>query len=1197
VDHARVVVPVTRSLAAAVTDNSRVVVAVMLVLTVVVGAGVPLVEQSTSLDQFQSETDESEALDYADANFRSADGGGTVTQVVVQGENVLSRDALLATLDYQRAIRENATANESLASTDPTRSVATTVGTRAYADARLDDLDDRETELNETSDALRGALATLEADPNASVHAEFDAVDSNHPVDLDDRDYETFADAAATLRTDSANASARETAYRQGTRGVLADEYDALRADYAAIRDGVDPSLAAQRDAVAALNESELDATLEAVLDADDGASGVRSLLPTDHEPGTTEANATLVVAVHDTNESSFAAGNAPESLVDAKLAMQTIADDELAGRGNDATGGDDPAVRSALVFGSGVVAHETQASMTDSLLLVGPLALLFVVVVLVLAYRDLLDVALGIVGVALVLAWTFGVMGWAGIAFNQPFIIVVVLLIGLSIDYAIHVVMRYREERNAGDDARGDDHDRRGAPDAGGTADDHDRRGAPDAGAPRHAMRTALGSVGVALVLVTATTVIGFLSNLASPLDIFRQIGVVSAIGIVAALLVFGVLLPALKVELEAALESRGVDRDATAIGVDGGRVEAALAGVASLSRRAPVAVLVVALLVTAGGAYGATQVDTSFSESDFIAEDPADWLSELPEPFAPGEYRAQRAMDVLDDRFVRQDAEATVLVEGDVADPGTLDRLDAATANASTMTVVESYPNGDPAVRSPLTVMDSVAASNESFAETLAAADVDDDGDPDRNVSAVYDELYRVAPDDAATVLHRSDDGEYVALKATVSVAGDADGSTVTDRMRWIADDVAGDAGDVSATATGQVVINAITADQLLETVVQGLVVALLAALAFVAAAYRVTHGSATLGVVVLLPVAATVAWVLGSMAVLDVPFNIVTGLITSLTVGLGIDYSIHVGERFSQALSATGDLDAALEESVTGTGGALLSSAATTASGFGVLTVALLPFLQAFGVITALTIAFAFVASVFVLPSLLALWARWTGRADAPDGATQGTAASVPTVDGERTVSSAAPGTGDATPDASVASRTVSDAVVAPGRSLDVTVTVHATGERALLQEHAPGTVALQSAAPSPVRVVDADDGFYVLWDDANGDDDHRAWTLSYTVTVPDGVDDGDGLAFDGTVATSTHETAVGGDVDVQVLADVFQRVLERGTATTDDVHHAADQFESDALTDAEFQRLCRHWLDRDDDHGRALAGGDD
>ncbi len=63
-----------------------------------------------------------------------------------------------------------------------------------------------------------------------------------------------------------------------------------------------------------------------------------------------------------------------------------------------------------------------------------------------------------------------------------------------------------------------------------------------------------------------------------------------------------------------------------------------------------------------------------------------------------------------------------------------------------------------------------------------------------------------------------------------------------------------------------------------------------------------------------------------------------------------------------------------------SLTGTGGALLGSAATTVGGFGVLVFAILPALQQFGIITGLTIIYAFLASVLVLPSLLVVWTRY-------------------------------------------------------------------------------------------------------------------------------------------------------------------------------------------------------------------------
>jgi predicted RND superfamily exporter protein len=115
---------------------------------------------------------------------------------------------------------------------------------------------------------------------------------------------------------------------------------------------------------------------------------------------------------------------------------------------------------------------------------------------------------------------------------------------------------------------------------------------------------------------------------------------------------------------------------------------------------------------------------------------------------------------------------------------------------------------------------------------------------------------------------------------------------------------------------------------------------------------------------------------------MYLLGIPFNVMTGMITSLTVGLGVAYSIHMSERYKLELDRTGSVWEAMSRAATGTGGALLGSAATTVGGFGVLAFAILPPLQQFGIITGMTIIYAFLASVLVLPSLLVLWTRYLG-----------------------------------------------------------------------------------------------------------------------------------------------------------------------------------------------------------------------
>ncbi len=585
---------------------------------------------------------------------------------------------------------------------------------------------------------------------------------------------------------------------------------------------------------------------------------------------------------------------------------------------------------------------------------LVGPLALLFVLVTLAVAYRDVVDVLLGLGGIGLVLVWTFGALGWLGIPFSSLYVAIPVLLIGLSIDYAIHVFMRYREERAAG------------------------------AYGPRNAMRRALPSVGVALVWVTLTTAIGFLSNLAGPIDPLGDIGVISAIGIVSALVVFGGLIPAVKLELDRLAERLGFDRMARPIGTGRSRFRSVLSIGAHAATTAPLALLLAALLVTAGASAAATGVSTSFEPQDFMPGETPDWMAELPADLQPGDYEAKANLAYTSRHFATQDAQAEVLVRGDVTDPAVLERLAAARDVAGRQDTVQVLASGDPRTRSPPGVMRRVAARNDDFASTLAAADSDGDGSPDHDVASVYDALFATAPAEASAVLHRVD-GEFAAARLTIGIQESASSQTVRDDVRDIASTI--DGPDVTATATGEPVVRPIVQDELLTTLVTSLLVTLLFVLAVLALGYRLTYGSATLGVVTLVPVGMTVIWIIATMALLGIALSVLTALVASLTIGIGVDYAIHLTGRYVEELQRGNPPAGAVGAAVAGTGSALFGSAVTTMGGFGVLALATLPTLRQFGIVTAVTIGYAFVASVIVLPSLLVVWSRYVGVATGP------------------------------------------------------------------------------------------------------------------------------------------------------------------------------------------------------------------
>ncbi|SDR16581.1 MMPL family transporter [Natronobacterium texcoconense] len=1046
---------VPERIADVVTGRSRIVLVVLLLATALVGAGAPMVDDDSSLEQFETDSPEAEALEDIEDRFGTDDDENTTSvQLITRGENVLTQESLIESLEFQQEIRDNESINETLvdeeAITGVENLVAMTAETNEEIEAleeRGDDLEERGEELEERADELeeRGEeLGEREAELNATsaqletgideardlqreyeelsaeydeddpeyqegtaeLEAEYDALLEEVTAGLDDEqaaEYEELAGQAQEIEsqlfeieqtTDDPEDVPEyqelneqlEGIYTGATMGVLEDEYEQLEDDSAELADDQEqledefdeleadqerleddwteleedderPSVDEQIEILEGLDDDEFEDALEDTLSDDDGGAGL-AFMPSEYDPGSTEADARMTAVSQDAGEEGLEMGAGDDAVIEAQLDLRDLA----SAHDHD-----------QIVFGAGIITDEIDRSMGDSLAIVGPLALAFVVAALLIAYRDPLDIVLGVTGIVAVLIWTFGFMGWADIAFNQMFVAVPVLLIGLSIDYAIHVFMRHREQRQDRSDADGD---------SAGLATRNGVRGS---------MAIALAGVGVALVWVTATTAIGFLANLVSPIGPIQEFGVVSAVGILSALIVFGGLIPAAKVEIDAFLESRGFDRHRRAFGTGGGRLASVLTIGSGAARRIPIVLLVAVLLLTAGGVYGASQIDTSFEEEDFLAESPPDWTNSLPGPMAPGEYQAADNLDYVNENFQRDDLQVQLLVEGPVAENGTLERLEAAQDEAAESDVVYTLPDGEADVEGPISVMEETAAQNESFNESFTDADTTGNDVPDQNVEELYDELFDVNEDAARDVIHRTDDGEYDSVRLLVATQGDADFDETTTEMRDIAatiDD--GDVGDdreheddgLVAIATGDPIVNYIVEQDLFDTVLQSLMVTLVAVFTFLTGAYWLTGNSATLGAVTLLPVAFATSWILGTMYLIGMPFNVLTGMITSLTIGLGVAYSIHISARYTLELERQGNVWSALHTTVTGTGGALLGSAATTIGGFGTLAFAILPVLRQFGIITGLTIAYAFLASVVVLPTLLVLWTRYFG-----------------------------------------------------------------------------------------------------------------------------------------------------------------------------------------------------------------------
>jgi uncharacterized protein len=119
-------------------------------------------------------------------------------------------------------------------------------------------------------------------------------------------------------------------------------------------------------------------------------------------------------------------------------------------------------------------------------------------------------------------------------------------------------------------------------------------------------------------------------------------------------------------------------------------------------------------------------------------------------------------------------------------------------------------------------------------------------------------------------------------------------------------------------------------------------------------------------------LLPVGVGTLWLVGMMGWFDVPFNPANIMTLPLVIGIGVTSGIHILNRFAEEQSPS-----ILAKS---TGLAVFISALTTVAGFGSLILAKHQGIQSLGYVMAIGTTTCMVAALTVLPALLTLMIRW-------------------------------------------------------------------------------------------------------------------------------------------------------------------------------------------------------------------------
>ncbi|MFP8952688.1 efflux RND transporter permease subunit [Natrialbaceae archaeon A-arb3/5] len=591
------------------------------------------------------------------------------------------------------------------------------------------------------------------------------------------------------------------------------------------------------------------------------------------------------------------------------------------------------------VIFGDAILEEETVQLLGDTAIVVFPAAMILIMFFLLVAYRDPIDLGLGLVALLMTMIWTFGFMGFANIPFSDSLITVFPLLLAVGIDFGIHIINRYREERAEGA-AIGD------------------------------AMGITTRQLTTALLIVTITTVFSFAANVVS--DMTRDFGLVAAAGIIFTFLIFAVFLPAGKVGFDRLREGTWFPQFGTSpLGKEDSILGRVLPVGVSISRVAPAIFLVMILVVGASAAAYGTGVDTEFDQEAFFPdEDRIEQYESLPGPLAPSEYTFMQMLTYMEEDF-EQGFQGTVTVyieDRDLRSDGALQEIDRSLDDPADAFETDGRQADANTI---LGVIDSQAQSDPEFADTVDRYDSTGDGVPDRNVDAVYDELFASDGGSEAEGYMTTDRS---ATRMDFMVDVDAEQDEAVHAVRQVASEM-----NMDATATGQLVIFETVIEETTESAVNSLFAAFVLTTIFLVLSYWWLEGRAVYGVLNLVPVVLSVALLAGSMRYFGIPLSPINAPILSVSIGLGVDYTVHFMHRFVDEYEAGKDVDEALVVTVRGTGGALTGSMLTTVCGLGVLYFALIPLIMEFGLLLALGVFYAWLSSILVLPSAIVVWDR--------------------------------------------------------------------------------------------------------------------------------------------------------------------------------------------------------------------------
>jgi len=121
-------------------------------------------------------------------------------------------------------------------------------------------------------------------------------------------------------------------------------------------------------------------------------------------------------------------------------------------------------------------------------------------------------------------------------------------------------------------------------------------------------------------------------------------------------------------------------------------------------------------------------------------------------------------------------------------------------------------------------------------------------------------------------------------------------------------------------------------------------------------------------------MIPIVMSVLFNFGLMGILGIPLNVSTAIISSIGMGIGIDYAIHFVYRWKLESAKSYDIRHCISTTMGTSGKAIFFNALTISLGFLVLMLSGFPFVRELGLLLSVNMAASYLGATVAIPVVL-------------------------------------------------------------------------------------------------------------------------------------------------------------------------------------------------------------------------------